>query len=156
MYALFCTFPFTLANFLVISKIVIIISLSVTVAMYCLIQLYVAVAEELSPHRPLLKLFSVKAVGMFFSFMMLRSSWNPFPVFLTFWQATLLSVLSMFGVIKGVNITTSMLGISPYTFLFRVRIWQQKTSISALGLWLKPLKWCKVEFSPLLLQSQDY
>jgi hypothetical protein len=49
-------------------------------------------------------------------FMMLRSSLNPFPVFLTFWQATLLSILSMFGVIKGVNITTHMLGISPYSF----------------------------------------
>lgn len=34
--------------------------------MYCLIQLYVVVAEELSPHRPLLKLFSVKAVGRYF------------------------------------------------------------------------------------------
>ena len=34
--------------------------------MYCLIQLYVVIAEELSPHRPLLKLFSVKAVGRYF------------------------------------------------------------------------------------------
>lgn len=66
--------------------IVIIISISVTIAMYCLIQLYMPVAEELKPHRPILKLFSVKAV-----------------VFLTFWQATLLAGLSMLGVVKGVS-----------------------------------------------------
>ncbi|KAJ8696250.1 hypothetical protein PTI98_006132 [Pleurotus ostreatus] len=62
--------------------IVIIVSISVTIAMYCLIQLYVPVAQELAPHKPLLKLFAVKAV-----------------VFLTFWQATFLSVLAMFGVV---------------------------------------------------------
>jgi hypothetical protein len=33
--------------------------------MYCLFQLYVCVAEELAPHRPILKLLSVKAVGKF-------------------------------------------------------------------------------------------
>src|SRR6266404_5195203 len=42
-----------------------IISISVTVAMYCLLQMYFCVAEELAPHRPILKLFAVKAVGMF-------------------------------------------------------------------------------------------
>ncbi|KAF9501795.1 DUF300-domain-containing protein [Pleurotus eryngii] len=62
--------------------IVIIVSISVTIAMYCLIQLYVPVAQELAPHKPLLKLFAVKAV-----------------VFLTFWQSTFLSVLAMFGVV---------------------------------------------------------
>lgn len=46
-----------------IRQIVVLISISVTIAMYCLIQLYVTVAKELAPHRPLLKLFSVKAVG---------------------------------------------------------------------------------------------
>lgn len=44
-------------------QIMIVISLSVTIAMFCLIQLYVVVAKELAPHKPLLKLFSVKAVG---------------------------------------------------------------------------------------------
>ena len=34
------------------------------VAMYCLLQLYFAVSDELKPHKPLLKLFAVKAVGM--------------------------------------------------------------------------------------------
>ena len=33
--------------------------------MYCLLQLYLCVAEELAPYRPVLKLFAVKAVGEF-------------------------------------------------------------------------------------------
>jgi hypothetical protein len=33
--------------------------------MYCLLQLYLCVAKELAPHRPVLKLVSVKAVGGF-------------------------------------------------------------------------------------------
>lgn len=70
--------------------IVVIISLSVTVAMYCLIQLYLCIAKDVERHRPLLKLFSVKAV-----------------VFLTFWQATFLSVLSMFGVVKDTTYMTA-------------------------------------------------
>ena len=45
------------------SQITILVSLSVTVAMYCLIQLYVPVSKDLAQHKPLLKLFSVKAVG---------------------------------------------------------------------------------------------
>ncbi|KAH9485156.1 Transmembrane protein 184-like protein [Psilocybe cubensis] len=70
--------------------ITIIMSISVTIAMYCLIQLYVTVSSELAEHKPLLKLFSVKAV-----------------VFLTFWQATFLSLLSMFGVIKNTKYMTA-------------------------------------------------
>jgi len=65
-------------------------SVSVTVAMYCLIQFYVAVSDRLKPHKPLLKLFSVKAV-----------------VFLTFWQATLLSGLSLIGVVKDTETMTA-------------------------------------------------
>ncbi|KAF8653287.1 hypothetical protein AX16_003989 [Volvariella volvacea WC 439] len=63
--------------------VIVVISLSVTVSMYCLIQLYVVVSTELAPHKPLLKFFAIKAV-----------------VFLTFWQATALSGLSMLGVIQ--------------------------------------------------------
>jgi hypothetical protein len=70
--------------------ITIIVSLSVTIAMYCLIQLYMPIAEQLAPYKPLLKLFSVKAV-----------------VFLTFWQATGLSALSMFGVVKDTKYMTA-------------------------------------------------
>ncbi|KAL1756012.1 organic solute transporter Ostalpha-domain-containing protein [Schizophyllum commune] len=68
----------------------IVISISVTIAMYCLIQLYVAVSEYLAPQKPLLKLFAIKAV-----------------VFLTFWQATFLSVLTMFGVVKDTKYMTA-------------------------------------------------
>lgn len=64
--------------------ITIVLSLSVTVAMYCLIQIYVSVSKDLAAHKPLLKLFSIKAV-----------------VFLTFWQATFLSMLSWFNVITA-------------------------------------------------------
>ncbi|EJD46875.1 DUF300-domain-containing protein, partial [Auricularia subglabra TFB-10046 SS5] len=67
-----------------------IVSLSVTVAMYCLFQLYFAVKEELQPFKPLLKLFAIKAV-----------------VFLTFWQATMLSVLAMLGWVKDTKYMTA-------------------------------------------------
>jgi hypothetical protein len=56
-------FPFF--SKVIIGQISTIISISVTIAMYCLVQLYVCVAAELAPHRPVLKLFSVKAVGKF-------------------------------------------------------------------------------------------
>ncbi|KAJ7287291.1 DUF300-domain-containing protein [Mycena rebaudengoi] len=67
-----------------------IVSLSVSIAMYCLIQLYVPVAMYLAPQKPLLKLFAVKAV-----------------VFLTFWQATVLSGLSLLGVVKDTTYMTA-------------------------------------------------
>ena len=57
---LFC-FTSTSAEY---RQITIIVSLSVTVAMYCLIQLYVPVSTLLAPRKPLLKLFAIKAVGM--------------------------------------------------------------------------------------------
>ncbi|KAF8200721.1 organic solute transporter Ostalpha-domain-containing protein [Pholiota molesta] len=70
--------------------ITIVMSVSVTIAMYCLLQLYVPVVNDLRSHQPLLKLFSVKAV-----------------VFLTFWQATLLSLLTMFGLVKDTKYMTA-------------------------------------------------
>ncbi|KAL1944940.1 hypothetical protein VTO73DRAFT_2560 [Trametes versicolor] len=70
--------------------ITIVVSISVSVAMYCLIQLYMAVKVELAPQKPLLKLVAIKAV-----------------VFLTFWQATFLSVLTLFGVVKDTPYMTA-------------------------------------------------
>lgn len=70
--------------------ITVLVSLSVTVAMYCLLQFYATLASELAPHRPLLKFLSIKSV-----------------VFLTFWQVTLLSVLATFGLMKGTPTMTS-------------------------------------------------
>jgi hypothetical protein len=45
-------------------QITIVVSLSVTIAMYCLVQLYVSVSKKLVKHKPLLKLFAIKAVGL--------------------------------------------------------------------------------------------
>ena len=44
-------------------KITAIVSISVSIAMFCLIQLYLPVSSYLQPQKPLLKLVSVKAVG---------------------------------------------------------------------------------------------
>ena len=65
------------------------VSISVSIAMYCLLQLYFVIAADIAPHGPLLQLFSVKAV-----------------VFLTFWQSALLGVLASFGVVKDVSDAT--------------------------------------------------
>jgi len=70
--------------------ITVIVSISVTIAMFCLLQLYVPISRHLAPHKPLLKLCAVKAV-----------------VFLTFWQATFLSILITFGVVKNTNYMTA-------------------------------------------------
>lgn len=63
--------------------ITILISISVTVAMYCIIQFYMPIQEELKPYSPVLKFLAVKSV-----------------VFLTFWQDSFLSILVYFGAIK--------------------------------------------------------
>nr|GAT46121.1 predicted protein [Mycena chlorophos] len=68
----------------------VIVSVSVSVAMYCLIQLYLPIAEYLAPQKPILKLFAIKAV-----------------VFLTFWQSTFLSLLAEVGVVKNTTYMTS-------------------------------------------------
>lgn len=68
----------------------VIVSISVTIAMYCLVQLYLCVAPRLAPHQPILKLFSIKAV-----------------VFLTFWQASFLSLLATFNAIKDTPYMTA-------------------------------------------------
>ncbi|THV07774.1 DUF300-domain-containing protein [Dendrothele bispora CBS 962.96] len=70
--------------------ITVIVSISVTIAMYCLLQLYFPVSSYLTHTKPLLKLFAIKAV-----------------VFLTFWQATFLSVLTMFGIVKDTQYMTA-------------------------------------------------
>ncbi|KAF7375876.1 hypothetical protein MSAN_00002000 [Mycena sanguinolenta] len=70
--------------------ITVIVSISVSIAMYCLIQLYLPISAFLAPQKPLLKLFAIKAV-----------------VFLTFWQSTFLSCLSLFGVVKNTTYMTA-------------------------------------------------
>ncbi|TFY76511.1 hypothetical protein EWM64_g7501 [Hericium alpestre] len=67
-----------------------IVSVSVSVAMYCLLQFYLSVSKHLTPYKPVLKLFAIKAV-----------------VFLTFWQASFLSLLTIFGVVKDTPYMTA-------------------------------------------------
>ncbi|KAI0330884.1 DUF300-domain-containing protein [Cubamyces sp. BRFM 1775] len=62
--------------------ITLVVSISVSVAMYCLIQLYMAVKVELAPQKPLLKLVAIKA-------------------------ATFLSVLTLFGIVKDTPYMTA-------------------------------------------------
>lgn len=66
------------------------ISISVTVAMYCIIQFYLPIEKELKPYSPVLKFLAVKSV-----------------VFLTFWQDSFLSILVFFKVIKATDYMTS-------------------------------------------------
>ncbi|RKP07456.1 organic solute transporter subunit alpha/Transmembrane protein, partial [Thamnocephalis sphaerospora] len=57
--------------------------ISVTVAMYALVTLYVMVKDTLKPHQPFFKFLCVKLV-----------------VFFSFWQALVISILSRYDVIK--------------------------------------------------------
>uniref|UniRef100_V5E396 DUF300-domain-containing protein n=1 Tax=Kalmanozyma brasiliensis (strain GHG001) TaxID=1365824 RepID=V5E396_KALBG len=66
------------------------ISVSVTVAMYCLIQLYMPIRKLVDPYKPILKFLAVKTI-----------------VFLTFWQDTMLSFLVSFNVIKETEYFTA-------------------------------------------------
>jgi uncharacterized protein Usg len=72
-------------------QLITIMSISVSIAMYCLLQLYFMISIDIAPHRPLLQLFSVKAV-----------------VFLTFWQSALLGGLASLGIVKNVSGITFM------------------------------------------------
>ncbi|KAL4919482.1 organic solute transporter Ostalpha-domain-containing protein [Aspergillus aurantiobrunneus] len=57
---------------------------AVTIAMYCLIQFYIQIKEEISEHSPFLKILSIKLV-----------------IFLSFWQTSLISFLYSSGAIKS-------------------------------------------------------
>lgn len=58
----------------------------VTLAMYCLVQFYVQLKDDLAEHRPLLKVAAIKLV-----------------IFLSFWQNILISFLTSAGAIKASN-----------------------------------------------------
>ncbi|KAL8831621.1 MAG: hypothetical protein Q9170_005209 [Blastenia crenularia] len=69
-----------------ISKVMVIEGGCVTVAMYCLIQFYVQLKNDLTEHRPLLKVAAIKLV-----------------IFLSFWQTIMISFLTSTGAIKASN-----------------------------------------------------
>ncbi|PWY70269.1 DUF300-domain-containing protein [Aspergillus heteromorphus CBS 117.55] len=58
--------------------------IAVTIAMYCLIQFYIQIKDDISQHSPFLKILSIKLV-----------------IFLSFWQSTLISFLTSAGAIKA-------------------------------------------------------
>ncbi|RDW78726.1 OSTA/TMEM184 family protein [Aspergillus mulundensis] len=58
--------------------------IAVTIAMYCLIQFYIQIKDEISEHKPFLKVASIKLV-----------------IFLSFWQSSLISFLYSAGVITS-------------------------------------------------------
>lgn len=64
--------------------IMVIEAISVTVAMYCLIQFYVQIKGDIAQHRPFLKIVAIKLV-----------------IFLSFWQSILISFLTSSGAIKA-------------------------------------------------------
>ncbi|KAJ5562807.1 hypothetical protein N7535_002746 [Penicillium sp. DV-2018c] len=63
--------------------IIVIESVSVTIAMYCLIQFYHQTSQDIKQHQPFLKIMSIKLV-----------------IFLSFWQSTLISLLVSEGALK--------------------------------------------------------
>ncbi|CAD6884608.1 unnamed protein product [Tilletia laevis] len=84
------------------------ITVSVSVAMYCVVQFYLPIAEELKPYAPVLKFLAVKAV-----------------VFLTFWQESFLSVLVLMGTIKDAahwNAEEIVVGLSAILSCFEMVI----------------------------------
>ncbi|PYH95268.1 DUF300-domain-containing protein [Aspergillus ellipticus CBS 707.79] len=60
--------------------------IAVCVAMYCLVQFYVQIKETISHYSPFLKLLSIKIV-----------------IFLSFWQSSVISVLTSIGLITTSN-----------------------------------------------------
>ncbi|KEP48407.1 organic solute transporter ostalpha protein [Rhizoctonia solani 123E] len=80
--------------------VVTIVSVSTTVAMYCLVQLYSTLHHELKPYKPGLKLFTAQ-----------------FVLFLTFWQSTLLSGLASLNLVPDTEYLTAYEIITGFTAL---------------------------------------
>lgn len=59
--------------------------------MYCLIQFYLAISGRIKHYKPLLQLFSIKAI-----------------IFLMFWQSSFLSALQSLNVIKDVRVSIDL------------------------------------------------
>jgi hypothetical protein len=61
-------------------------TISISVAMYCLIQFYVQIKDDIGQHKPLLKITAIKLV-----------------IFLSFWQTIAISFLTSSGAVKATN-----------------------------------------------------
>ncbi|KAJ5885576.1 organic solute transporter Ostalpha-domain-containing protein [Penicillium tannophilum] len=59
-------------------------SIAVSIAMYCLIQFYIQIKNDIAHHRPFLKILCIKLV-----------------IFLSFWQSTIIDYLTSSGTIKS-------------------------------------------------------
>ncbi|KAL1962565.1 hypothetical protein VTN77DRAFT_9358 [Rasamsonia byssochlamydoides] len=59
-------------------------SIAVSIAMYCLIQFYIQIRQDVAQHSPFLKILAIKLV-----------------IFLSFWQSTVISFLTSSGAIKA-------------------------------------------------------
>ncbi|KAJ5594693.1 organic solute transporter Ostalpha-domain-containing protein [Penicillium hispanicum] len=64
--------------------VLIIESVAVTIAMYCLIQFYIQIKNDIAQHRPFLKILCIKLV-----------------IFLSFWQSTIIDFLTSSGAVKS-------------------------------------------------------
>lgn len=85
-----------------------IVAISITIAMYCIIQIYLPIRKELEPYKPVLKFLAIKAI-----------------VFLTFWQNSFLSVLIYFNFIKQTKYFTTadiQVGINALLITFEMMI----------------------------------
>ncbi|KAL4957515.1 organic solute transporter Ostalpha-domain-containing protein [Aspergillus filifer] len=98
---------------------------AVTIAMYCLIQFYIQIKDEISEYRPFLKITSIKLV-----------------IFLSFWQTSVISFLFSAGVIKSsdkiaapdLKVTLANLIISVEMALFAIlHLWSFPWKPYALG-----------------------
>ncbi|CAE6521686.1 unnamed protein product [Rhizoctonia solani] len=81
-------------------QVVTVVSVSTTVAMYCLVQLYSTLHHELKPYKPGLKLLTTQSV-----------------LFLTFWQSTLLSGLASLNLVPDTEYLTAYEIITGFTAL---------------------------------------
>ncbi|KAJ6110035.1 hypothetical protein N7486_002270 [Penicillium sp. IBT 16267x] len=66
--------------------VIVIQSISVSIAMYCLIQFYIQIKDDIKEHNPFLKILSIKLV-----------------IFLSFWQSEVISLLMSSGAVKSSN-----------------------------------------------------
>ncbi|KAK0523770.1 hypothetical protein OC842_006031 [Tilletia horrida] len=111
-----------------------VITVSVSVAMYCVVQFYLPIQEELKPYEPVLKFLAVKAVvflserGLFSTFKTLSSyliDLLTYGIPAAFWQESFLSMLVVFGAIKDAehwNAEQIVVGLSALLSCFEMVI----------------------------------